>query len=183
MPPKIAPVTEQEILEAVRDVVAPPDKEDHSQPAERTTDADTKTSSDNKSDSKKNNEESDATKIDVEGSKDEDADQLQKSKSYSALTKDDLEKLVPIFLEDSADGNCDSIKQILDLDSKTDQYSILQQRDEEGRNALHKATLEGKMEALRVIVNYIKQNAPKTLEAHHSRAYFTFDQDFMQRLD
>lgn len=105
MPPKIAPVTEQEILEAVGDVVAPPDKEDHSQPAERTTDADTKTSSDNKSDSKKNNEESDATKINVEGSKDEDADQLQKSKSYSALTKDDLEKLVPIFLEDSADGN------------------------------------------------------------------------------
>ena len=71
-------------------------------------------------------------KIDVEGSKDDDADRLKKKKSYSALKKDDLEKLVPIFLEDSADGNCDSIKQILDLDAKTDQYSILQQRDERG---------------------------------------------------
>ena len=34
----------------------------------------------------------------------------------------------------------------------------------EGRNALHKAALEGKMEALRLIVNYVKQNTPNTLE-------------------
>eukprot|EP00944_MAST-04C_sp_MAST-4C-sp1_P005805 g5805.t1 len=164
MPPKITPVTEKEILDAVGDVVTPPNKEDQPQNAETTTDADTEPSSSNIPESKKKIQKSEDTKIDVEGSKDDDADKLQKAKSYSALTKDDLEKLVPIFLEDSADGNCDSIKQILDLDAKTDQYSILQQRDEEGRNALHKAALEGKVEALRVIVNYVKQNAPKTLE-------------------
>jgi ankyrin repeat protein len=67
-------------------------------------------------------------------------------------------------LEDSADGNCESIKQILDLDSKTDQYSIIKQSDDEGRSALHKAALEGQMGALRLLVTYVKDNSPDLLK-------------------
>ena len=37
MPPKITPVTEKEILDAVGDVVTPPNKEDQPQNAETTT--------------------------------------------------------------------------------------------------------------------------------------------------
>ena len=80
MPPKITPVTEKEILDAVGDVVTPPNKEDQPQNAETTTDADTETSSSNIPESKKKIQKSEDTKIDVEGSKDDDADKLQKAK-------------------------------------------------------------------------------------------------------
>ena len=140
MPPKITPVTEEEILDAVgkedeKQKPPPPpknDKENATQSAEKTV-----KNEEEKTDDKKSNETSskkgDNTKISVKGTKDEKKDEVIKQESYAALSEDDLEKLVPIFLEDSADGNCESIKQILDLDSKTDQYSIIKQSDDEGR--------------------------------------------------
>ena len=78
--------------------------------------------------------------------------------SYDKLSPSDLEKLVPIFLEDAADGNTASITQMLDLDSKTDQFSIIKQKDDEGRTALHKAAFEGKSDVLKLLLAYIAKD-------------------------
>lgn len=166
MPPKITPVTEEEILDAVgkeddkTKILAPPDKKENViQTAENATSKKTSNGKEKPS-SKKDN-----TKIDVNGSSSNNGDEEPlKKESYASISKDDLEMLVPIFLEDAADGNCSSIKQILDLDSKTDQYSIIKQRDDEGRSALHKAALEGRMDALRLLINYITEKSPELLD-------------------
>ena len=71
------------------------------------------------------------------------------------LSPGDLKKLVPVFLEDAADGNVNSIIQILELDSVTDDFSIVQQKDEEGRTAFHKAALEGQSAVMKVLIEYI----------------------------
>ena len=72
-----------------------------------------------------------------------------------SLSAGDLAKLVPIFLEDAASGNENSISQLLEFDSKTDQFSIISQRDKEYRTALHKASLEGHAGVMKLLVNYI----------------------------
>ena len=93
MPPKITPVTEKEILDAVGDVVTPPNKEDQPQNAETTTDADTEPSSSNIPESKKKIQKSEIRKLMWKDQKTMIADQwLFWSKSYSALKKDDLGK-------------------------------------------------------------------------------------------
>ena len=83
---------------------------------------------------------------------------ISTTQDYKKLTHDDLAKLVPIFLEDSADGNEQSIAEMLNLDSKTDQFSILEQTDEEGRTAFHKAGIEGRFEVLKLLCDYVKEN-------------------------
>jgi ankyrin repeat protein len=70
----------------------------------------------------------------------------------------ELKKLVPIFLEDAFDGNLEAVNRMLELDAKTKNYSIVQQTDDEGRTALHKAALEGQKEVLRALVNYVEKD-------------------------
>jgi anoctamin-10 len=81
---------------------------------------------------------------------------LAAAEEFLKLDPGDLAKLVPVFLEDAADGNARSISQLLDLDSKTAQYSIVLQCNEEGRTAVHKAAIEGRTEVIKLLVDYIK---------------------------
>ena len=64
----------------------------------------------------------------------------------------ELEKLVPVLLEDASDGNVVSVRQILDLDAKTPNFSIATATDDEGRHALHRAALEGQFEVLNILI-------------------------------
>ena len=78
------------------------------------------------------------------------------AEDFLMLDPGDLAKLVPVFLEDAADGNTKSIYQLLELDSKTEQYSVVIQHDDERRTAMHKAALEGRTEVIRLLVDYVK---------------------------
>ena len=78
------------------------------------------------------------------------------AEEFLMLDPGDLAKLVPVFLEDAADGNTKSIYQLLQLDSKTEQYSVVIQHDDERRTAMHKAALEGRTEVIRLLVDYVK---------------------------
>jgi len=49
------------------------------------------------------------------------------------IDDDELEKLVPVLLEDASDGNLKAVTQILNLDLKTPNFSIAMATDDEGR--------------------------------------------------
>ena len=81
---------------------------------------------------------------------------LAAAEEFLNLDPVDLAKLVPVFLEDAADGNARSISQLLELDSKTAQYSVVIQHNDEGRTAVHKAAIEGRTEVIKLLVDYVK---------------------------
>ena len=63
---------------------------------------------------------------------------LKKTMSLSSegdldIDDDELEKLVPVLLEDASDGNLKAVTQILNLDLKTPNFSIAMATDDEGR--------------------------------------------------
>jgi len=84
-------------------------------------------------------------------------DSIEKSLSLFSegdldIDEDELEKLVPVLLEDASDGNVDAVRQVLDLDAKTPNFSIAMAKDSEGRHALHRASLEGRFEVLQLLL-------------------------------
>ena len=72
------------------------------------------------------------------------------------MDDDDLEKLVPVLLEDASDGNLEAVRQVLELDAKTPNFSIVMATDDEGRHALHRAALEGRFEVLSLLLDRYK---------------------------
>ena len=78
------------------------------------------------------------------------------------IDEDELEKLVPVLLEDASDGNVEAVRQVLEIDAKT-HFSIAFQVDGEKRNALHRASLEGRFEVLKLLLERFQDtNEPKT---------------------
>ena len=45
-----------------------------------------------------------------------------------SVDKEDLMKLVPVLMEDAADGNLDSVRQILEVDARCPNLRIVEQR-------------------------------------------------------
>ena len=79
------------------------------------------------------------------------------------IDEDELEKLVPVLLEDASDGNVEAVRQVLEIDARTPKFSIAFQVDCEGRNALHRASLEGRFEVLKLLLEQFKDTTePKT---------------------
>jgi ankyrin repeat protein len=79
------------------------------------------------------------------------------------IDEEELEKLVPVLLEDASDGNLEAVRQVLDLDAKTPNFSIAMEKDSEGRHALHRASLEGRFEILELLLErYEKTKEKKT---------------------
>ena len=79
------------------------------------------------------------------------------------IDEDELEKLVPVLLEDASDGNVEAVRQVLEIDAQTPNFSIAFQVDGEKRNALHRASLEGRFEVLKLLLKRFQDtNEPKT---------------------
>jgi ankyrin repeat protein len=77
------------------------------------------------------------------------------------IDDDELEKLVPVLLEDAADGNLEAVRQVLDLDAKTPNFSIAMAVDDEGRHALHRAALEGQFEIVKLLLERFSDRTNK----------------------
>jgi hypothetical protein len=87
------------------------------------------------------------------------------------IDEDELEKLVPVLLEDASDGNVEAVRQVLEIDAQTPNFSIAFQVDGEKRNALYRASLEGRFEVLKLLMKRFQDtNRTKDWNQVHRRA-------------